>query len=216
MTFQEFLDGFRRFDYNNPDFENMGSWPPAIKLMTLILVAGLIVFGFYWFAIKDSYQRLERESAREPQLKEEFRSKAFRVANLDAFKTQLSEMEETFGTLLNQLPDETEMPGLLDDISTTGTQSGLEIDRITPNPDVTREFYVETPISISVRGSYHEMGNFVSAMSAISRIVTLHDFTISEQQRRNSRQDNVQRDSQAPLSMTIQARTYRYNPGGVE
>lgn len=211
MTVQEFLDGFRRFDYNNPDFENMGSWPPGIKLMALILVAGLIIFGFYWFAVKDSYQRLEQAESREPALKEELSSKAFRVANLDAFKSQLAEMEETFGTLLNQLPDETEMPGLLDDISTTGTQSGLEIDRITPNQDVVREFYIETPISISVRGSYHEIGTFVSAMSAISRIVTLHDFNIQKPQ---SGRDGV--DAEAPLSMTIQARTYRYNPGGAQ
>ncbi|GGX44494.1 type 4a pilus biogenesis protein PilO [Saccharospirillum salsuginis] len=207
MTFQEFLDGFRRFDYNNPDFENMGSWPLGIKMLTLLIVIVAIIGGFYWFAIKNSYQELERATGREPSLKEEYQSKAFRVANLDAFKAQLAEMEETFGTLLNQLPDETEMPGLLDDISTTGTQSGLEIDRITPSSDVVREFYIETPITIAVRGSYHEMGNFVSAMSAIPRIVTLHDFNISLQG-----QGSV--NSEAPLSMTIQARTYRYNPGG--
>lgn len=208
MTFQEFLDGFRRFDYNNPDFENMGSWPLGVKLVTLLIVAALIVGGVYWFAVKNSYQRLERVTQREPSLKEEYRSKAFRVANLDAFKAQLAEMEQTFGTLLDQLPDETEMPGLLDDISTTGTQSGLEIDRITPSSDIAREFYIETPISIAVRGSYHEMGNFVSAMSAIPRIVTLHDFNISTQGRSGSN------NAEAPLSMTIQARTYRYNAGG--
>ncbi|MHA7881188.1 MAG: type IV pilus inner membrane component PilO [Saccharospirillum sp.] len=207
--FQEFLDGFRRFDYQNPDFENIGSWPAGIKLVALLLIAGLIVFGFYWFSIKDAYLRLERDIAQEQNLREEYQSKAFRVANLDAFKEQLAAMEETFGALLSQLPDETEMPGLLDDISTTGTQTGLEIVRITPNTDVMREFYIETPIAISVRGAYHEMGNFVSAMSAIPRIVTLHDFNIQLQN-----QSEAQVDVDAPLSMTIQARTYRYNPGG--
>lgn len=214
MTFQEFTDGFRRFDYNNPDFENMGSWPFGIKLVMLTILSGLIVFGFYWFAIKDSYSELERNMAREPSLKQEYQSKAFRVANLEAFKAQLAEMEETFGALLNQLPDETEMPGLLDDISTTGTQSGLEIDRITPNNDVVREFYIETPIAIQVRGTYHEMGSFVSAMSAISRIVTLHDFSLNTANRQRNSDDSAQAES--PLSMTINARTYRYNPGGAQ
>lgn len=212
MNFQEFVDGFRRFDYNNPDFENMGSWPIGIKLVSLVLLSVLIVGGFYWFAVKNSYQQLENAQAKESGLKDEYQNKAFRVANLDAFKAQLADMEETFGTLLNQLPDETEMPGLLDDISTTGTQSGLEIDRITPSEDVVREFYIETPINISVRGSYHEMGNFVSAMSAIPRIVTLHDFEISSQNRQGNQQRSIDQD--APLQMSIQARTYRYNPGG--
>lgn len=214
MTFQEFADGFRRFDYNNPDFENMGSWPFGIKLIMLLILSGAIVFGFYWFAIKDSYAQLERATAREPNLKQEYQSKAFRVANLDSFKAQLAEMEESFGALLNQLPDETEMPGLLDDISTTGTQSGLEIDRITPNNDVVREFYIETPIAIQVRGTYHEMGTFVSAMSAIPRIVTLHDFSMTTANRQRGGESDAEMES--PLSMTINARTYRYNPGGAQ
>lgn len=209
--FQDFFDGFRRFDYQNPDFENIGSWPAGIKLVVLVLIASAIVFGFYWFSIKDSYLRLERDIAREDTLRQEYQSKAFRVANLDAFKVQLAEMEESFGALLDQLPDETEMPGLLDDISTTGTQTGLEIVRITPDTEVMKEFYIETPISISVRGAYHEMGNFVSAMSAIPRIVTLHNFKIELQNQREARLE-----VDAPLNMTIQARTYRYNPGGVQ
>lgn len=210
MTMRSFLDGFKQenFDYQNPDFNNMGSWPAAIKLTTLVLISALIVFGFYWFAVKDSNLRYDRAVSTEPQLREQYRTKSFQVANLDAFKLQLLEMEETFGELLAQLPDETEMPGLLDDISTTGTQSGLEIDRITPQADVVREFYIETPISIEVRGSYHEMGNFVSSMSAIPRIVTLHDFDISVQ---NQGPTN---EAEAPLRMTIQARTYRYKGEG--
>lgn len=210
MKMKAFLDGFKQenFDYQNPDFNNMGSWPLAIKLTTLLLISALIVFGFYWFAVKDSSLRYDRAVSTEPQLREQYRTKSFQAANLDAFKLQLLEMEDTFGTLLSQLPDETEMPGLIDDISTTGTQSGLEIDRITPQSDVVREFYIETPISIEVRGSYHEMGNFVSSMSAIPRIVTLHDFSMSVLNR------NSANESEAPLRMTIQAKTYRYNGEG--
>lgn len=205
MTLKEFFEGFSpdNFDYQNPDFNNMGSWPPAIKLATLVLVASLIVGGFFWFQVRDSQSRYQRVVAEEPQLKEQYRTKSFQVANLDAFKAQLVEMEATFGALLDQLPDETEMPGLLDDISTTGTQSGLEIDKITPRSDVVQEFYIETPISIEVRGSYHEMGNFVSSMSAIPRIVTLHDFEMSVAGNQNDAGD-------APLQMVIEAKTYRY------
>lgn len=207
MTFKEFFDGFRpeNFDYQNPDFNNMGSWPLAIKLSTLILVSALIVFGFFWFQVKDSNVRYEAALAKEPTLKQQYRAKSFQVANLDAFKEQLRKMEEDFSALLDQLPNDIDLPSLLDDISTTGTQSGLEIDTITPQADVIQEFYIETPISISVRGSYHEMGNFVSAMAAIPRIVTLHDFTV-----RRAGGAGANNDSEAPLQMSIQAKTYRY------
>ena len=207
MNVKEFFDGFKQenFDYQNPDFNNMGSWPPAIKLTTLLLISVLIVFGFYWLAVKDSKVELQRSTAKEPQLKETYRTKAFQVANLDAFKEQLAKMEEDFGALLSQLPDEIDMPSLLDELSTTGAQSGLEIDKITPSGDVVKEFYIETPISIDVRGSYHEMGNFVSALAAIPRIVTLHDFTMSKTGGRQATNE-----AEAPLKMTIVARTYRY------
>jgi len=208
MKMNEFLDGFKpeNFDFQNPDFNNMGSWPLAIKFSALILTSVVILFGFYWFAVKDSKENYQRAMSTEPSLKQQYQSKSFLVANLDAYKVQLVEMEETFGALLSQLPDESEMPDLLDDISTTGTQSGLEIDRITPNGDVAREFYIETPISITVRGSFHEMGNFVSSMSAIPRIVTLHDFSIKGV----GGQSTDDSGSDALLAMTIASKTYRY------
>ncbi|WP_320824951.1 type 4a pilus biogenesis protein PilO [Reinekea sp.] len=206
MNMTEFFDGFKpeNFDYQNRDFNNMGSWPLAIRVGTCLLASIVIVFGFYFLAVKESQANYQRSISKEPTLKQQYQTKSFQVANLDAFKLQLIEMEETFGALLSQLPDDSEMPGLLDDISTTGTQSGLEIDRITPSADVTREFYIETPIGIAVRGSFHEMGNFVSSMSAIPRIVTLHDFSIKGT---GNRADS---ESEAPLTMTIQAKTYRY------
>lgn len=206
MSVKTFFSGLKseNFDYQNPDFNNMGSWPAAVKVLTLLLVVLLTVFLIFWFFIKESNRQYERAVSEEPRLKEQYRTKSFQVANLDAFKLQLMEMEDTFGALLAQLPDETEMPGLIDDISTTGTQSGLEIDKITPAADVNQEFYIETPISIEVRGSYHEMGNFISSMSAIPRIVTLHDYSINVV----GRSDVSEGD--APLSMTIQAKTYRY------
>jgi type IV pilus assembly protein PilO len=206
MSVKSFFEGFKDFDYENPDFNNIGSWPLVVRITSLILVAALIVFGFYWFAVKGSQQRYVREQGKEQGLKEQYRTKSFRVANLDAFKEQLAEMEETFGALLSQLPEDTKMPGLLDDISTTGTQSGLEIDKITPQSEQVKEFYIETPISITVRGPYHELGSFVSAMAAIPRIVTLHDFEISSQSRGRS----TNSEYEALLAMKILAKTYRY------
>lgn len=207
MKLKEFFDGFKEANdiVQNPDFNNMGSWPAAIKMTALLIVSAIIVGAFFWFTVRVSNESYQREVAREPGLKDQYRTKSFQAANLDAFRQQLLEMEETFGALLNQLPDETEMPGLLDDISTTGTQSGLEIDQISPQGESAKEFYIETPISIRVRGSYHEMGNFVSAMAAIPRIVTLHNFEIRAQA-----QSANENDSEAPLTMTILARTYRY------
>lgn len=207
MNVQEFFAGFKSdsFDINNPDFNNMGSWPPVVRLTTLLLVSALIVGGIFWFMVRSSNDALTRTVAKEPGLKEQYRSKSFQVANLDAFKAQLAQMEEDFGELLSQLPNDTDMPELLDDISTTGTQSGLEIDKITPANDVVREFYIETPISIEVRGSYHEMGNFVSSLASIERIVTLHDFNISL-----AGGSSANDEAEAPLKMLISARTYRY------
>ena len=210
MKMKAFFEGFKQenFDYQNPDFNNMGSWPLAIKITTCLLLSVLIVFGFYWFLIKESYSRYDRVVSREPTLKQQYQTKSFQVANLDAFKLQLTEMQENFEVLLSQLPEDVKMPGLIDDISTTGTQSGLEVDRIEPANDVVKEFYIETPISITVNGSYHEMGNFVSSMAAIPRIVTLHDFSLEGVARSND-----ENDSEAPLKMTILAKTYRYKGG---
>jgi type IV pilus assembly protein PilO len=205
-----FFEGFKQenFDYQNPDFSNMGSWPLAIKMTTCLLLTVAIVFSFYWFLVRESYSTYERAVSREPTLKEQYQNKSFQVANLDAFKQQLAEMQENFNVLLSQLPEDVKMPGLIDDISTTGTQSGLEIDRIEPKSDVVKEFYIETPINITVHGSYHEVGNFVSSMAAIPRIVTLHDFSIESLNRSSD-----ENDSEAPLRMTILAKTYRYKGG---
>jgi type IV pilus assembly protein PilO len=135
---------------------------------------------------------------------EEFEQKVFKANNLDVYKKQLSDMEESFGSLLKQLPKETEVPELLEDVTHTGLGSGLEFDGIALGSESSKEFYVEQPISIKAQGDYHAFGAFVSGISALPRIVTLHDFTIAPL-------TNKFADSGAPvLKMEIQARTYRY------
>jgi type IV pilus assembly protein PilO len=110
----------------------------------------------------------------------------------------MKEMEESFGALVAQLPSDTEVPGLLEDIDEKGAESGLTINSISLQPEKTAEFYVELPISVKVSGSYHDLGNFVSGIAGMPRIVTLHDYTIAKAK------------SGGLLDMVITAKTYRY------
>lgn len=201
MSFAEQMESLKGFDVNDLDFNNAGSWPGPIKVIVLVLVFVLILGAGYWFAIQDQYTTLDRAEAEEATLKEQYRSKAFKVANLDAYREQMKEMEESFGALLKQLPADTEVPGLLEDITNTGLGTGLQIDRIGLQPEISREFYVELPIDIEVRGTYHDLASFVSGVASLPRIVTLHDFSIKPV---GQEVDD--------LVMEISAKTYRYNP----
>ncbi|OMH28052.1 type 4a pilus biogenesis protein PilO [Motiliproteus sp. MSK22-1] len=194
-----FKNSFRGFDINNLDFSAAGSWPIGVKVVfyLLILIAGIT--GGYHFYIKDLVTAHEQEVRKEPDLKDQYRIKAYQVANLEALKQQMVDVEERFSELLKQLPTDTEVPGLLEDITDIGQNSGLSFDVISLAPEKKVKFYIELPINIKVKGSYHQLGEFVSGVAALPRIVTLHDFTISP----------ISRDGD--LSMTIAARTYRYD-----
>ena len=133
----------------------------------------------------------------EINLRVEFEQKAFLAANLEEYRAQTLTMEESFTELLSQLPSETEVPGLVDDVTNTGVGSGLEFANLVLPPEEIQEFYIEIPINLDVVGDYHDFGTFVSGVASLDRIVTLHDFTI------RARDDSF-------LDMTIVARTYRY------
>jgi len=201
VSFAEQMDSLKGFDINDLDFNNAGSWPAPIKLIVLIIVFALVVGGGYWFLIKDQYVSLDRVEAEEVKLKEQYQTKAYKVANLEAYRQQMKEMEVSFGELLKQLPADTEVPGLLEDITNTGLGTGLDIKHITLKPEVSKEFYVELPIDIAVVGTYHSLASFVSGVAALPRIVTLHNFTIKPVKGVGER-----------LEMSITAKTYRYNP----
>jgi len=188
------LKGFRSEDL---ELNSAGQWPVLVKILFWLFLFAALCAGGWWFVIKDKQGQLEREIAREATLKQQFEAKAFQVANLAQLREQMSDMEAQFGALLRQLPSDTEVPGLLEDITSTGIGAGLEFDSINLQPEVQREYYVELPIQIKVRGSYHELGTFVSGVAGLPRIVTLHDFTI-------------QPVSGDQLDMSILARTYRY------
>jgi len=183
----------------------MGStliWPGPIKAIVALIVFGLILGGGYWFFIKDQYVELQKVEREEQGLRESYENKAYRVANIEVFKSQMVEMEETFGALVRQLPSETEVPGLLEDITNTALGSGLDLQEVKLQGERKQDFYSELPINIRVVGSYHELASFVSSVAGLPRIVTLHDLKISP----------VGKDGEQ-LNMQVLARTYRYRAG---
>lgn len=206
MSFAEKLEKLNEVDFNDLDFNNIGSWPLAGRIVVFVLVIALVLGGGYWFHIKGMGQKHKSEVSKEKTLKEDFEQKAFKVANLEAYKQQMVEMEETFGAMLRQLPSDTEVAGLLEDITHTGLGSGLKFEAIDLQPELAREFYIELPLKIRVKGNYHELGSFVSGVAALPRIVTLHDFTIVMEQERDSNLNPA-----GSLTMDILAKTYRYN-----
>jgi type IV pilus assembly protein PilO len=190
------------FDINDLDINNAGIWPGPVKAIVALIVFGLILGGGYWFFIKDQYVELESVQQEEQELRERYENKAYRVANLEVFKAQMVEMEETFGALVRQLPSETEVPGLLEDITNTALGSGLDLQEVKLQGERKQDFYSELPINIRVVGSYHELASFVSSVAGLPRIVTLHDLKISP----------VGGDAEQ-LNMQVLARTYRYRAG---
>jgi type IV pilus assembly protein PilO len=203
MALEDTLKKLNEFDINDIDFARVGVWPLAGRIALLLLIAAVLVAGGYYFFIKDRYQQLEFAANKEKELFQQYEKKSFEAANLDAYREQLAEMEETFGALLKQLPKDTEVPGLLDDIDEYGRGSGLTIKKVQLENEQVGEFYVELPIRIEVQGGYHEFGAFISGIAGMPRIVTLHDFNI-----------DASKDGGALLNMVINAKTYRYKEQG--
>ena len=204
MSPSEWFEGLRRIDINDLDTNNIGTWPPAIKVLTGIVVAILVLSIGYSFSTSELESQLELKRKEESTLKEQFASKSHLAANLELYTQQMKEMENSFGVLLRQLPSDTEVPGLLEDITRTGLGSGLEFEEIKLLPEVTQPFYIELPIQITVTGAYHDLATFVSGVAGLPRIVTLHDFDIAP----------ANPEGGTKLRMSILAKTYRYNDKG--
>ncbi len=190
-------NAFKGFDINNVDVNEAGNWPVGVKIVVYVLLFSALVGAAIYFYVNDQYIAVEREIAKEPPLKTEFKNKAFQVANLPALRKQMADVEGRFSELLTQLPTDKEVPGLLEELSDIGRGAGLVINSIALQSERKSKFYIELPINIDVVGSYHELGQFVSGVAAIDRIVTLHDFNV--------------RPGSGNLGMTIQAKTYRYD-----
>ena len=197
MSIQDAIKELEGFDINELDFENIGSWPIIVKVVAWAIVFSAVLALGYFYDIADLQLKQTQVEKKEQDLRKEFSRKAFQAANLDAYRKQMVEMEESFGALVSQLPSDTEVPGLLEDITNKGRENGLEIKSIKLQPEQALEFYVELPINISVVGTYHDMAAFVSGVAGLPRIVTLHDFVIKDLGKGN-------------LEMQITAKTYRY------
>lgn len=198
---QEILEELRSLDQNN-----IGSWPLWAHVGAVMLAVLLILGLGTWYLVLPKQDELERIRAQEQSLREAFETKQQKVANLDAHKAQLAEMQERFGILLRQLPSETEVPSLLNDISQTRLASGLEEELFKPRPENKRDFYAILPNDLVVTGAYHELGTFASGVAALPRIVTLDDVSLQPV--------NSGGNFDGELRMSVIANTYRYLDSG--
>jgi type IV pilus assembly protein PilO len=193
----KFFDQLRALDPRD-----VGRWPLAVRgFFVAAIFAVCAAFGWYMFVWNDDRPILQKAEADELDLRSQFESKQQRAANLEAYKTQLQEMERSFGAMLRQLPGKTEVPNLLVDISQTGLAAGLQEKLFQPGSEKGNGFYAELPIKIKLVGTYHDFGNFVSGIAALPRIVTLHDIQIAPLDAKGN-YDN--------LTMDVTAKTYRY------
>jgi type IV pilus assembly protein PilO len=191
-----FIEELRNLDTNDP-----GRWPLLFRVIAVAVVfVAVLAFCVYMFVVKTEVPLLERAQREEIELRATFEDKQRRAANFDAYRDQLADIERDFGAMLRQLPGRTEVPNLLVDISQTGLAAGLEEKLFQPMGEIQREFYAELPIKIRLTGSYHELGNFVSGIAALPRIVTLHDISIVP----------VDSDVYDELTLDVTAKTYRY------
>ena len=181
------------------DLTNIARWPAAARAVVILFMMGSIMFLGYWFHTKDQLLELDKTAQLETDLKSLFEKKSKQATNLEAYEQQLEEMRESFGAMLRQLPNKTEVADLLVDISQTGLASGLEFELFKPQNESPKEFYAELPISIRVVGKFHEFGAFVSGLASLPRIVTLHNISISR----------LGKDK-GLLAMNLTAKTYRY------
>src|SRR4030095_13132453 len=197
------FEQLRNLDPNDP-----GRWPFTIRLGTTVLLLVLAAgAGYYWFVWKAQRPELLEARAKETELWTTLETKAKKAANLQAYKDQLAEMEKSFGAMLRQLPNKTEVPNLLVDISQSGLAAGLEEKLFQPENELRKDFYAELPIRIRLTGGYHEMGAFASGLAALPRIVTLHDIEITPAGR-ESRGGTGGLPTDLVLNVT--AKTYRY------
>lgn len=193
---------------NELDFNNIGNWPNPAKAAAVGVLCIAVLGAGYWFDTRSQWEALSQIQDKEQELKQTFETRQMKAANLDAYTQQMEEMKQSFGAMLRQLPSQTEVEGLLVDISQTGLASGLEFELFKPEAEVPRDFYAELPIKIKVTGSYHQFGKFISGIAALPRIVTLHDISITQAQQKESAKKGA--EPSAPLVMEITAKTYRY------
>lgn len=185
--------------------DNIGSAPLSVRMSVIsILFVAIIYAGFHFLTIGQLTQ-LDRHEKKEIEIKSEFKVKAGQAAKLELYKEQLAEMRASFGALLRQLPEKTDVESLLVDVSQTGLASGLEIQKFKPSAEEKKGFYAELPITLEVIGSFHQMASFISGIAALPRIVTISDLKIEPLKISGNKEVE-----QGRLQMSATAKTYRY------
>ncbi len=185
-------------DFRNIDLQNLGNAPWPVKMLVIVVVCGAIFYATWHYDVQKQRTKLEQIVQQENDLKQTFEIKQQKAANLEALKQQMAEMEQSFGDMLRQLPNQTEVAGLLVDISQTGLAAGLEFELFKPEEEIPSDFYAELPIQIRVVGDYHQLGEFVSGVASLPRIVTTHNVNISRSDGAGDK-----------LTMNAVAKTYR-------
>ena len=186
-------------DLKNINVNDIASWPIPVKVVGVLVICGAILFAGYWFLIQGEIEEYNRAQEKEAHLRKTFLTKKALAINLPAYRQQMEDIKQTFGSLLRQLPNTTEVPDLLVDITQAGLGRGLEFVLFKPEKEKPRDFYAELPISVRVKGSYHDLALFVSDVAALPRIVTFGNITITAAAKKSDR-----------LNMSAKARTYRY------
>lgn len=184
------------------DVKTLGTATVSIKAAVVGALCIALASGGYYFDTQKQLEELKRVEATEGELRQAFEGKQKKAANLELYKAQLAQMRLNFGTMLRQLPSETEIPNLIEDISQTGLASGLEIDLFKPGPEARKDFYAEKPIQLKVHGDYHEFGKFASGVATLPRIVTLHNIILAP-----GKEGEL-------MTMEATAKTYRYLEDG--
>lgn len=190
-------------DLDIEDLKKIGSAPFPVRIGVIALTSILLIAAYWFFMVKPQLERIESFKRQETSLKSEYDVAAAKAANLDAYKLQLDDMRNEFSIMLRQLPDKVDIESLLVDLSQTSVGAGLDVEYFKPQGDIPKEFYAEHPIRLSVKGKYHEFGEFVSGLAALPRIVTLSDIKIVAA---DSSKDKKSND----LVMELTATTYRY------
>ncbi|MEY4762441.1 MAG: hypothetical protein RLZZ200_2297 [Pseudomonadota bacterium] len=192
MTFDE----LKNLDWSDP-----GRWPGSVRYGVIGVWFVVVVLAAGYLLVWETQQpELNARHNEEQKLRSEFKDKHAKAVNLELYRQQLADIERSFGAMLRQLPGKTEVPNLLVDISQTGLASGLQQELFQPLSQQNKDFYAELPIKIRLLGSYHQMGDFVSGIAALPRIVTLHDVSIKQ----------VNKTGYDQLQMDVTAKTYRY------
>ena len=194
------LSEIRLEDLDVNDLKQIGTAPLPVKIGIVVVLCIALAVAVYFLDTTKQKAELEKVIAEETQLRNIFVGKQAKAANLEAYKQQLEEMRTSFGTLLRQLPNETEIETLLTDISQTGISAGLEIEYFKPEGLRPKEFYSEYPIKLKVTGRYHEFAEFISGVAALPRIVTVQDIAISPSDPKGG----------VKLDMELTAITYQY------